>query len=84
MLPPLMPTTKIPLRKRKRSSLAHKLRTARSKAGMTQLALAHLSGYKGKDAGAHICRIEAGQQKPQLETLIRISKALGVKMEELL
>jgi transcriptional regulator with XRE-family HTH domain len=51
---------------------------------MTQLALAHASGYRGVDAGAHICRIESGQQKPMIETLQRISKALGVTMDVLL
>jgi len=71
-------------RRRALSALAVNLRKARGKAGMTQLALAHEAGYKGKDAGAHICRIESGQQKPQLETLMRISKALGVRLEELI
>jgi len=69
---------------RRLSRLARNLRRARRKAGLTQLALAHASGYRGWDAGAHICRIESGKQKPMIETLQRISKALGVTMEELL
>jgi transcriptional regulator with XRE-family HTH domain len=64
--------------------LGKNLRRARRKAGLTQLALAHASGYQGAEAGAHICRIESGQQKPMIETLQRISKALGVTLEELL
>jgi DNA-binding XRE family transcriptional regulator len=82
LLFPPMPTPPVPIKKPS-SPLGRKLRRARSKAGLTQLALAHKSGYKGPDAGAHICRIEAGAQKPQLETLIRISKALGIELGEL-
>jgi transcriptional regulator with XRE-family HTH domain len=74
----------IPLPKIRLSRLARNLRRARRKARLTQLALAHASGYKGRDAGAHICRIESGRQTPQVKTLVRISKALGLSLTELL
>ena len=31
----------------------------------------------------HLCAIEKGERKPMLETLYRISNALGVKMSEI-
>lgn len=66
------------------SQLGPNIRKARSKAGLSQLALAHKLGYQGDDAGAFICRIELGQQQPRLDTLTRISKALKVSVGELL
>ncbi len=60
------------------------IRKARTKAGITQLALAHKMGYEGDDAGAYISRVESGQQEPRLETLSRIAEALGVLVCSLL
>lgn len=59
-------------------SLGENIRTARSNAGITQLALAHAIGYNGADAGAYISRVESGAQEPRLDTLSRIAEALGV------
>lgn len=54
------------------------IREAREAAKMTQLALAHKIGYEGEDAGAHICRLEAGMHEPRIKTLRRLAKALSV------
>ena len=51
----------------------------RSKKGLTQEVLSGLS-----DIGrTHLSAIERGERKPTLETLYRISCALGVKMSEI-
>lgn len=63
---------------RKPSPLGDAIRAARAARGLTQLALAHAIGYTGDDAGAYICRIEAGQQAPRLEMIQRIASALGI------
>lgn len=62
----------------RRSTVGEKIKQARQKAGITQLALAHAIGYAGDDAGAYISRVEAGRQEPRLDTLTRIAEALRV------
>lgn len=69
---------------RRSPTLGRKIRRARAKAGLTQLALAHKIGCRGHNAGATICRIESGQQRPRIDTLARISKALKTPLAELL
>jgi len=66
------------------SPVAVNLREARERKGLTQLALAHKIGYRGDQAGAYICRLEAGQQEARLRTLRKIAEALGVKVGALL
>lgn len=56
---------------------------ARTNKGITQLALAHAIGWTGPDAGAQICRYEAGENEPRLSTLLRIADALGVTIDAL-
>lgn len=68
----------------KGQSLGQNIRTARTKAGMTQLALAHAIGYTGDDAGAYISRVESDTQAPRIDTLLRIAEALQVTMCSLL
>lgn len=64
--------------------LGRNIKSARLKAGLTQLELAHAIGYKGDDAGAYICRVEAGKQEPRLPVIIRIARKLGVGLEDLI
>jgi len=66
------------------SPIGENIKTLRERKGLTQLALAHLIGYKGEDAGAYICRLEAGQQEPRVKTLQRIALALGTTVGKLL
>lgn len=65
-------------------SLGQNIRKARTKAGITQLALAHKIGYTGHDAGAYISRVESDTQAPRIDTLLRIAEALQVTMCSLL
>jgi transcriptional regulator with XRE-family HTH domain len=71
-------------RKRPQSTLGGNIRNARTKANLTQLALAHAIGYTGDDAGAYISRVESNTQAPRIDTLLRIAEALGVTMCSLL
>lgn len=73
-----------PKRIRKESTLGENIRNARTKANLTQLALAHAIGYNGDDAGAYISRVESNTQAPRIDTLLRIAEALGVTMCSLL
>lgn len=73
--------------KRKTSAqggLGAAIKHAREAGGMTQLALAHLIGYRGDDAGAYISRVESNHQAPRIDTLSRIAEALGVPVCSLL
>jgi transcriptional regulator with XRE-family HTH domain len=65
-------------------TLGENIRQARTKANLTQLALAHAIGYTGDDAGAYISRVESNTQAPRIDTLLRIAEALGVTMCSLL
>jgi DNA-binding XRE family transcriptional regulator len=58
-------------------SLAYNLKMARTKANLSQLALAQAIGLNGDNAGAVICRWENGIYAPTLENLQRIAEALG-------
>lgn len=66
------------------SPLGPNIATFRHAKNLTQLALAHLIGYNGPDAGAFISRVEAGKQTPRVETIQRIAEALGVTVCDLL
>ena len=66
------------------NQIGHNIREAREAAGLTQLALAHRIGYKGDDAGAHICRLEAGDHEPRVKTLRRLAAALKTTLPRLL
>lgn len=50
---------------------------------MPQLTLAHEIGLKGKNAGAYICRVEAGQE-PRMEKLQKIAAVLETTLDALL
>jgi transcriptional regulator with XRE-family HTH domain len=65
-------------------TLGGNIRQARTKANLTQLALAHAIGYTGDDAGAYISRVESNTQAPRIDTLLRIAESLGVTMCSLL
>lgn len=64
--------------------MAQNIKDARERKGLTQLALAHLLGYRGEDAGAYICRLECGHIEPRLRTLQRIAAALKTTVGDLL
>jgi transcriptional regulator with XRE-family HTH domain len=66
------------------NTIGDNIREAREALEITQLALAHKIGYRGEDAGAHICRLEAGQHEPRVKTLTRIAKALRTTVPRLL
>lgn len=66
------------------SCVGNNIRKAREASGITQLALAHLIGWAGPDAGAQISRFESGQKEPRISTLVKIASALGVKLETLI
>lgn len=66
------------------SGIGQAIKHARTKANLTQLALAHAIGYQGDDAGACISRWENNEQAPTLENLSRIANALGVAVCSLL
>lgn len=66
------------------SGIGQAIKQARTKANLTQLALAHAIGYQGDDAGACISRWENNEQAPTLENLSRIANALGVAVCSLL
>lgn len=68
----------------KNNVIGDNIRRARETAKMTQLALAHKIGYRGLDAGAHICRLEAGMHEPRVKTLRRLAHALKVPLETLM
>jgi transcriptional regulator with XRE-family HTH domain len=72
------------VRGRSQPTLGENIRNARTKANLTQLALAHAIGYTGDDAGAYISRVESNTQAPRIDTLLRIAEALGVTMCSLL
>lgn len=72
------------LKRPKPSALGQNIKAARTKANMTQLALAHAIGYEGDDAGAYISRVESNHQAPRIDTLERIAEALGVPVCSLL
>ncbi len=73
------------MKEKTRSStrLGARIRAARLKSKMTQLALAHAIGYKGEDAGAYVSRVETGNQEPRLPVLARLAKALKVNLASL-
>ena len=64
--------------------IGENVKTLRTAAGMTQLELAHKSGFAGPDAGAYVSRLEHGANAPRIETLQRIAKALKVGLVDLL
>lgn len=76
-------STTAPPSKAKPNTIGENIRLAREAKGITQLALAHLIGWHGDDAGAQICRYELGKQKPHLATLLLIAAALEVGVNEL-
>lgn len=60
--------------------LADNLREVRTERGMTQRALAELSGiYQG-----HISHFESGRRQPLIHNLVRLADALGVSTDRLL
>jgi transcriptional regulator with XRE-family HTH domain len=68
----------------KHRTIGENVQAAREAKGISQLALAHAMGWKGDDAGAHLCRIENNKAEPRVSTLRLIARALGVPVEQLL
>ena len=56
-----------------------KLRAARERRFLTQQQLADLA----ETSKANISRLESGEQKARMSTIVRLAKALGVDPEEL-
>jgi ribosome-binding protein aMBF1 (putative translation factor) len=56
------------------------LKTLRLKAGFTQIQLAAAL----ETSQPHVARIESGRQEPNLSTLRKLAKALGVQLDELI
>lgn len=63
-----------------RRALGARIRATRERVGITQEALANAAGTDRPS----IVRIEAGQQSPTLDTLIRIARVLGISVPEML
>ena len=59
--------------------LAHRLKELRKAKGLTQAVLAKRAGV----TLSYIGRLEIGRHDPQLSTLQKIAKALGVSLAEL-
>jgi transcriptional regulator with XRE-family HTH domain len=57
-----------------------RIRSARERAGLTQLELAIAAGL----TPATVCRLERAKQSPHLDTIQRLATALGVKPAELI
>lgn len=66
------------------SPMAQNIKDARERKGLTQLALAHLLGYRGEDAGAYISRVERGHTVPRIPTLQSIADILKTTVGDLL
>ena len=64
-------------------TLGTRILEARTRAGVTQLDLAHKVGLSGDGAGAYISRVEADRQEPRIGTLRKIAKVLGVRLSDL-
>ena len=60
--------------------IGQRIRDYRSKAGISQVALASRAGFKP----ANLSRLESGKHVPSLETLERIASALRVPVVELI
>lgn len=71
-------------RKKPQETLGNRIRSARTRKGFTQLALAHAIGYSGDDAGAFISRVENDVQAPRIDNLRLIAEALGVSIASLI
>ena len=61
--------------RRDRRGAGHRLRVARERAGLSQLALSSASGVTNDT----ICRLELGRRSPQAGTIERLAHALGVE-----
>ncbi len=68
----------------KSPSLGSAIKEARTKRGLTQLALANAIGLQGDDAGACVSRWEEGVYTPTFKNLSLIAEALGVGVGSLL
>lgn len=66
------------------NQLGDNIRSAREAKGLSQLALGHLLGWKGDDAGAQVSRYENGLKEPRLSTVVRIVRVLGIDLTALL
>lgn len=64
--------------------IGERIKEARTKKGMTQIELAHAVGFTGDQAGACICRWEAGEQEPRFDNIARVAYALEVSIASLL
>lgn len=62
------------------ANLGTNLREARKRLGLTQEQVAQRSGVHSTE----ISRIEAGKRDPQISTVRRLAKALGMKPGQLL
>ncbi len=60
--------------------LAMKVKALRKRKGMTQAALA----FKAQLSPGYVARLEIGRHDPSLSTLLKLARALGVKVGRLL
>lgn len=60
--------------------LAMRLKALRDERGLTQVALAKKAGV----SGGYIARLETHRHDPKLSTLVKLARALGVPVGELL
>ena len=61
-------------------SIGENIRLHRKEKGLTQEELGELVGI----SGVAVMRYEKGQREPKQETLLKISKALGVHLRDLI
>ena len=62
-----------------RQAVGNRIRAARLRANLTQEAVA----LTAETDRSSVVRIELGQQSPTLDTLIRLARAIGVPLAEL-
>jgi transcriptional regulator with XRE-family HTH domain len=71
--------TAMPVKQRHRHILGETVRKFRNKVGLTQEKLAEKSGL----STVFISRIEREMESPSLDSLVKIAKALGVRVRDL-
>ncbi|MFF8447857.1 helix-turn-helix domain-containing protein [Streptomyces leeuwenhoekii] len=63
---------------RRRRAVGERIRAARLRARLTQEAVA----LRAETDRSSVVRIEAGQQSPTIDTLIRLAEAIGVPLSD--
>lgn len=65
---------------KQKKTIGRAIKTARTKAGLSQLGLAKKSGISQE----WLCRIEGGHRVPETGTIIKLARALGIQAGTLL